>query len=153
MNRCLVFLSVGLCLLSTVAGCNRDGLTLVKSTGQVTYKGKPLQGANIKFIPGSGPMAIAITDEEGGFVITTNGRPGATVGLHKVAITKITGSSAPTASPKPEDMMKMQKENMGKAKSGPKNEIPEKYSNPESSGLSAEVTTNPSENAFLFQLQ
>ena len=98
-------------------------------------------------------MALAITDSEGNFTITTNGRPGATVGTHKVAISKITGSATPTAAPKPEDMMKMQKDNMGKANTGPKNEIPEKYSNPESSGLTAEVTTNASENEFLFQLQ
>lgn len=139
--------------MSFIAGCNPDGVKLVKATGQVTYKGNPLKGANIKFIPGSGPMAIAITDDSGNFTITTNGRPGATLGLHKVAVTKITGSVTPAAAPKPEDMMKMQKENMGKANTGPKNEIPEKYSNPDSSGLSADVTANAAENEFLFQLQ
>jgi hypothetical protein len=151
--RCLILMSFSIGLLAVNAGCSRDGLKLIKAGGQVTYKGKPLSGANVKFIPGSGPMAIAITDEEGNFTITTNGRPGATLGTHKVAVSKITGSATPTAAPKPEDMMKMQKENMGKPNTGPKNEIPDKYSNPESSGLTADVTANASENEFLFQLQ
>ncbi len=153
MIRCLILLSIGIGLLCPATGCNKDGLKLVKAGGQVTYKGKPLQGANIKFIPGSGPMAIAITDDEGNFTITTNGRAGATLGTHKVAISKITGSATPNAAPKPEDMMKMQKANMGKANTGPKNEIPDKYSDPDSSNLTAEVTADPSQNEFLFQLQ
>ncbi|MEO8270606.1 MAG: hypothetical protein ABI557_12860, partial [Aureliella sp.] len=151
--RSLLVLSMSVGLMSLTTGCSPDGLKLIKAGGQVTYKGKPLGGANVKFIPGSGPVAIAITDDEGNFTITTNGRSGATLGTHKVAISKISGATIAVASPKPEDMMKMAKDNMGKANTGPKNEIPEKYSDPENSKLTAEVSANASDNEFLFQLQ
>jgi hypothetical protein len=138
------------------AGCDSSGVKLAPVTGTVTYKGAPLKTANIKFMPESGPMAVGMTDENGKFKLSTNGRPGATVGLHKVAITKMSGGAVETAAPsnpKPEDMMKMQKENMGKKNTGPKSEIPERYANPDSSKLTADVSAKGADNDFSFDLQ
>ncbi len=125
-------------------------------TGTVTYKNAPLKAASIKFLPADGPMAVGMTDENGKFKLTTGGRPGAVIGPHKVAITKMTGgteAAAMPSSPKPEDMMKMQKENMGKKNTGPKSEIPEMYANPDSSKLTADVSSKGADNEFSFDLQ
>jgi hypothetical protein len=138
-----------------MSGCGSDGNQLARATGQVNYKGKPLQGASVKFYPeGGGPMAIGTTDDSGRFTLTTNGRAGAPVGNHKVSITKMSAGAAAAAvsAPTPEDMMKMQKANMGKP-TGPKSEIPETYGSPESSRLTADVSTSASQNDFLFDLQ
>jgi hypothetical protein len=94
-----------------------------------------------------------MTDEEGNFKLTTNGRPGALVGPHKVAITKMTGEVVDAvAAPKPDDMMRQQKANMGKP-SGPKSVIPETYGSPDSSKLTADVSAKGSDNQFQFDLQ
>jgi hypothetical protein len=143
-----------LALLCVVPACDTSGVKLAKVKGHVTYKGAPLKGASVKFYPEKGPMAIGMTDDSGDFTLTTNGRPGATIGSHKVAITKVSGPAGPAmpANPSPEDMMKMQKAQMNKP-SRPKSEIPESYGAPESSKLSAEVSANAAENEFEFPLQ
>lgn len=145
-----------LILPALCSGCGDSGPKLAKVEGTVTYKGQPLKSANVKFYPGSGPVAVGITDDNGKFVLNTNGRPGASTGVSKVAITKMSGGdNAPQAQKqmKPEDMMRMAKESMGKPAAGPKSEIPEKYANPDSSQLTADVSTNASENQFTFPLQ
>ena len=137
-----------------VPACDTSGVKLSKATGQVTYKNKPLVGANIKFYAPEGPMAVAITDDQGNFSLTTNGRPGAQLGTHKVSISKMSGGAAATmpANPSPEDMRSMAMDNKGKP-SGPKSEIPEKYSVAETSGLTAEVVASSGDNVFQFDLQ
>lgn len=154
MNRSFVLAFLGLALLCVVPACDTSGVKLAKVQGHVKYKGAPLKGANVKFYPSEGPMAIGITDDEGNFSLTTNGRPGAVVGTHKVSITKMSDSAGPAipASPTPEDMMKMQKAAMSQP-SGPKSEIPEMYGSPDTSKLTADVSANASENEFEFPLQ
>lgn len=156
VNSSLRVLGVSLLSAAFLAGCGGSGPGLVKSTGQVTYKNKGLAGATVKFYPtGEGPMAVAITDEEGNFSVTTNGRAGAVLGMHKVSITKSSdaaGAASMPANPTPDDMRKMAMDNMKKP-SGPKSEIPEKYASAEASNLSAEVTSNASNNVFQFDLQ
>lgn len=157
MNRRIaLLLGSALGVMLCVSGCDSSDVKVVPVTGVVTYKGAPLKTANIKFLPENGPMAVGMTDENGKFKLTTNGRPGATVGLHKVVITKVTGgteTASVPSSPKPEDMMKMQKDNMGKKNTGPKSEIPETYANPETSKLTADVSTKAADNDFSFDLQ
>lgn len=157
MNRRIaLLLGTALGVMVCFSGCDPSSVKLAPVTGVVTYKGAPLKTANIKFLPAEGPMAVGMTDEQGKFKLTTNGRPGAVLGLHKVVITKVTGgteAAAVPSSPKPEDMMKMQKENMGKKNTGPKSEIPESYANPDTSKLTADVTAKAADNDFSFDLQ
>jgi len=154
VNRSFVLASFAVALLCAVPACDTSGVKLAKVKGHVTYKGAPLKGASVKFYPKEGPIAIGMTDDEGNFTLTTNGRAGATIGTHKVAITKMSSDAAQAvpANPSPEDMMKMQKSQMGKS-TGPKSEIPESYGSPESSQLTAEVTANASENVFEYPLR
>jgi hypothetical protein len=155
--HCLLIATLG---LVTAAGCGGDGPAVAKVTGKVTLKGAPIKGASVQFHPEKGPMAIGITDDQGNFTLTTNGRPGAPIGLSKVAISKAapapTGGSMP-ANPTPEDMAKMAAQS---AKGGtlkrtepPKSEVPEQYGNPSTSNLTADVSTNAANNTFEFNLQ
>jgi hypothetical protein len=94
-----------------------------------------------------------MTDANGEFTVTTSGRPGAIIGDHKVGITKMTEGAAATniENPTPDDMKKMQMGG-GAAASPPKSEIPERYANPENSGLTATVSSDASQNEFEFPL-
>lgn len=158
--QCLLVAAFG--LLTTV-GCGGDGPKVAKVTGKVTLKGKPIAGANVQFHPEKGPMAIGITDDQGNFSLTTNGRPGAPVGLCKVAVSKpvATQNSGPSmpSNPTPEDMAKMA--SAAAAKGGgnlkrtepPKSEVPEQYNDPSTSNLTADVSSNAADNVFEFNLQ
>ncbi len=154
---CLVVASLG---FIATTGCGGGGPTIAKVTGKVTLKGTPIKGANVQFHPEKGPMAIGITDDQGNFTLTTNGRPGAPVGLNKVAISKPAaapvGNTMPT-NPTPEDMAKMASQ---AAKGGglkrtepPKSEVPDLYGNPSTSNLTADVSSNAADNTFEFTLQ
>jgi len=146
--------------LVTIAGCGGDGPSIAKVTGKVTLKGAPIKGATVQFYPEKGPMAIGITDDQGSFTLTTNGRPGAPIGLNKVAISKAAPAPAAGAmptNPTPEDMAKMA---AAAAQGGglkrsepPKSEVPDQYSNPSTSNLTADVSTNAAQNTFEFNLQ
>lgn len=154
---CLLVTSLA---LVTVAGCGGDGPSIAKVTGKVTLKGTPIKGANVQFHPEKGPMAIGITDDQGNFTLTTNGRPGAPIGLNKVAISKAAPAPAAGAmptNPTPEDMAKMAASAAQggglKRSEPPKSEVPDKFSNPTTSNLTADVSTNAADNTFEFNLQ
>ena len=136
-----------------LAGCG--GSTMPKiypATGTVTWKGEPLADATVSFVPSVGAPSDGKTDAQGKFAIMTNGMPGARAGACKVTVSKFAGA-APSmpAAPKPEDMMKMyEKKKKGEVEKG---EIPAKFGRPDTSGLSAEVTTDGAKNVFTFDLK
>ena len=132
-----------------------DDLKLVKATGTVTFKGQPFAGATVTLIYDNGSLATGTTDNDGKFKLTANGRDGAFVGKAKVTVSKINrpGPSGMPANPTPADMVKMaseKKEGM-KQQEKPTNELPDKYSNPDTSGLTAEVAKSGT-NEFTFPL-
>lgn len=127
-----------------------DAPKLVPAHGSVTYNGRPLPGATVSFYPEKGPAAMASTDLEGKFTLTTGGRSGVVHSKCKVTITKIEGPVLPMTNPTPEDMKKMYQG--GTTPQGPKSLIPEKYANPATSGLEADVSEEGSKNDFVFPL-
>jgi hypothetical protein len=144
---------VGIVLVTT--GCSGPKHPkLHPATGTVTWKGEPLAGATVSFVPAVGAPSDATTDSAGKFTIMTGGLPGAPAGPNKVAVSKFVGAGANSmmAAPTPEDMMKMATDK-GKKKSTEKGEIPAKFGRPDTSGLSAEVTTDPARNVFNFDLK
>lgn len=149
---CLFVAALGLIATS---GCGPGGPAVAKVTGKVTVNGNPIKGAAVQFYPAKGPMAVAITDDQGSFTIS----PGAPIGMNKVSISKpaakAAGNSMP-ANPTPEDMAKMaaQSSKGGSLKrtEPPKSEVPEKYGNPETSELTADVSSDVSKNVFDFKL-
>jgi hypothetical protein len=79
-----------LALLVVTSGCNRSGLDLVPVTGVITYKGAPVVGAGVIFVPTQGGLpGMAVTDTDGQFELKTANEEGAQVGPYQVTISKI----------------------------------------------------------------
>ena len=152
-TRCLTLAVVVALGAIGLAGCG--GSTMPKiypATGTVTWKGEPLADATVSFVPSVGAPSDGKTDAQGKFTIMTNVKPGARAGACKVTVSKFAGA-APSmpAAPKPADMMKMyEKKKKGEVEKG---EIPAKFGRPDTSGLSAEVTTEGAKNVFTFDLK
>ena len=143
-----------LLLAALVCGCGgeSDAPSLVAATGTVLYNDKPISGADVTFMVEGSPIASGTTNAEGKFTISTGGRPGAPIGKAKVGITKAAATAAGGGDMKPEDLMKMSTENMGKTVEPPKPELPVNYGTPESSGLTAELDKDGTKNVFEFRL-
>ncbi len=96
----LLLLARGM-ILAMVAGCaDGDRPELLRVSGTITYRGKPLAGARISFIPAdtSSRPAMAVTDQKGRYQLTTyDSFDGAVAGKHAVAI----ALRAPYDGPKP----------------------------------------------------
>ena len=137
---------VGVC--AGLLGCGGGG-GLTPAKGKVSYKGQPVAGATVSFIPAEGTPAVGVTDVQGEFSVKTQGRFGTTVGKHRVGICKY-ASSGDTSNLKPEDMAKMMGPS-GKMPE-PKSELPLKYAAPQTSGFEANVTAEASKNVFTFDL-
>jgi hypothetical protein len=88
-----VRLSAGLLALSflTGGGCS-SGPKLTEVEGTVTLNGKPLNNAQVQFLPDpeqgtSGPRSTGTTDEQGRFkLVSDDQRSGAVVGNHRVLV-------------------------------------------------------------------
>jgi hypothetical protein len=127
-----------------LAGCDSSpaGPETVAVTGTVTFRGSPVEGANVIFQPldesDSTLASQAVTDRNGRFELTTHVgagkfKPGIVPGKYAVTITKLdTASISSTAAP-------------------PKNMLPQKYANSNTSGLTANVSSAES-NGFNFSL-
>ncbi len=142
-------------ILIGCCGCGQGGAdapTLAECTGTVSYDGKPVAGAVVTFVVEKSPISVATTNSSGKFIVTTGGRKGAPVGMAKVGIAKASPMAENAASMKPEDMRTMQVEAMGKKVETQKPPIPTKYANPNQSGLTADVGTDPAKNVFEFFL-
>jgi hypothetical protein len=116
--------------IMVVGGCGSGGAASTEAvTGTVTYNGAPVADASVTFTPEKGRPATGITDAGGKFTLTTNVvGDGAVAGKHKVSI-------APNASQVPP----MPGTPEAAAAAAGKPPFPPRYSNPETSGLTADV--------------
>ena len=137
-------------------GCSGGaGVETVNVSGVVVYKGQPVSEANVAFL-GDGTIrpAIAVTDEEGKFVLTTiRSGDGAVAGKHMVTVSKTIApptKAAATGSVSMEEAAKAAQETPAEAKI--LYLVPEKYSMPATSGLTFEVR-NGEENNFEIKLE
>src|SRR5260370_29634940 len=102
MPSCSLMLAFALTF--AVAGCGDSptggNVALAKAEGVVTFKGGPLAGATVTFIPEKGPVASGVTDLEGKFSLSTGTMPGAALGPCNVTVSAvIPGSGAKSSSP------------------------------------------------------
>ena len=136
-----VFVAV---LGTLAAGCGRsDAPELAPAGGTVTYKGQPLGGANVVFIPDAGgPAAHGTTGPDGQFTWMTRGESGAMVGSGKVAITAFQELDEPKEE---HELTAADLEKMSQSR------IPQKYGRAETSGLTAVINADE-ENTFKFDL-
>ena len=114
-------------------------MSIVAAGGAVTYHQQPLTKVVVTFHPKSGRPATATTDASGRFTLSTlRANDGAVVGPHKVSISM--------AGPPPMPGSVEAEKARPKAPA-----FPARYSNPETSGLSATVEAG-SPNTFTFDL-
>ena len=145
--------SFSLMLLSfaAVAGCgggttNSNLPPLVKVTGIVRYQGQPVEGADVTFNNvEAGYTALGTTDAAGKFTLQTSGEAGVVAGQQVVAIRRV---DVINNTPADVDV------SAGGAAVPPTIRwiVPEKYSNPKTSGLTAEVKADGT-NDIPFDLQ
>lgn len=152
----MCFVMASLCAL----GCGgtptpKGRLPVYAVSGTVTYKGKPVTYADVTFSNlDSKKSSFGRTDESGAYRLTTYaGNDGATAGRHTVTIAKL---EPPAAPPKPLAGVESQDYappgvDMSTDPVKPKPAIPEKYAKAETSGFTAEVSADGS-NQFHFDL-
>lgn len=76
------------CACCLAVGCGGPGLDVAPVEGVVTLDGTPVDKAGVIFQPELGPVATAVTDEEGRFRLTTGKLDGALVGEHRIVVSK-----------------------------------------------------------------
>jgi hypothetical protein len=125
------------CALLLAAGCtggadNPDRPAVAPASGVVSYKGTPLEGATVVFIPEGGSYGAAgITDDDGRFVVAAfPPDPGAVPGNYTVIVTKTEEEVEPEGTY--EDVMY-------KEYPPAKSLVPARYTDPKTSGLTANV--------------
>lgn len=127
------------------AGCGGgpgDAPETVAAKGTVTVDGAPIAGLSVAFIPASGKLATGLTDEQGNFTLSTN-EPGdgAVVGSYSVSITRV-----------PDEVTEAMPGMDGYKEPEPP-PFAKKYTDPQTSGLTATVDADPSKNVFKFDLE
>jgi hypothetical protein len=134
---CLALLAT--CLLP--AGCRKSsGPAILPAGGVVTYHKQPLANVVVTFHPKSGRPATATTDASGHFRLSTlRANDGAVVGPHKVSISMVGPPPMPGSI-----------EAQAARPKAPA--LPAKFSNPETSGLTATVEDG-SPNTFPLDLR
>jgi hypothetical protein len=120
-----ILLLAGLC----AAGCHRGTPSLAQVRGTVSYRGSPLRGGVVVFTPdasqgASGPLAHAEIQPDGSYVLHTGEAAGAVPGWHRVTVVAV--QAAPPPAP-------------GERFAVLHSAVPEKYRDPDLSGLTREV--------------
>jgi hypothetical protein len=132
-------------------GCSQSPLPV---KGQLVWEdsGKPIDGANVRFVPMSGTQeAVGVTDKDGAFtLVSTGGTNGVLPGEYKIVVTKTTitgavptGKGGGETGPSDEEKANMMKGMMKKQGSGPPrvtDPIPEMYRNEEKTPLREKVS-------------
>ena len=143
-------------------GCGAgEGEPTYSVTGTVTLNGAPVEGVAVSFVPdGSGQSAVGVTDASGKYALTTRKKDdGATVGRYKVSFAKYEGQP-PAAAGSTKVHADYDVSNEYPPGYNPdavpeaapaKNLLPPKYSDPNSSGFTAEV--GKSGNTYDFDLK
>jgi hypothetical protein len=143
-SSCTVFLCVGLWFVG-IAGCGPrtrlEGLASVEGT--VTFRGKPVEGASVVFVPAVAGKraAVGTTDATGRFRLTTKDPgDGALPGAYAIAVSKTEASGGLSAAEA--EQWSRNRENFGKYPPPPKitEHLPEKYKAANTSGFQATVT-------------
>ncbi len=135
-------LAILLTVLALCLGCGSRGMGKVK--GKVTVGGAPINNGTIMFYPADGPGAVGEIGQHGSFTLRTH-KPGdgAVVGAHKVAIHATSVGPGTLEAPKSlEDELRGSPANSGVKNLVPGKVtwlVPEKYSTPDQSPLTAEV--------------
>jgi hypothetical protein len=117
---CIVCVTILVALSSS--GCGQKAASVGLVRGTVTLDGKPLQFGNVVAIPSAGPSAEGVI-QNGQFELSTFGKnDGAVSGTHKVIVTAREPAQGSRSEPIAGKLL-----------------VPQRYTNPDVSGLSIEV--------------
>lgn len=144
---------LGLAALAVFSvGCGPKGPAVNFVEGKVTLNGSPLAGATVMFSPvkdGGGRAASGVTDASGVYKLTdmqaADAGGGAAEGEYQVAITKAADAGGDTTAQTGSDYEYNPNPNAPVAL---KTLVPEQYTRPETSGLTATVTAGRNEINF-----
>jgi len=149
-----------LCLVVlTVPGCGGKKKEIPKTvpvTIKITYHGQPVENANVVMLPQDrdGRGASGTTDATGAAVMELPGlTKGVVPGRYRVTVTKVESGAGATATT-PEEFYKAQEQQQNAANPAalaPKQVLPAKYANAQTSGLECTVTEAPNQ-VFEFNL-
>ncbi len=133
--------SILLFLLLSLTGCDLGNQTLAPVRGKVTYRGMPVPTGTIVFTPdpmrgNHGQQSHASLEQDGSYVLRTGDVSGAPIGWHRVTITST--EEVPPANPNNRFVI-------------PRCLLPDKYRDPELSGLTCEIKAGQ-ENQIDFNL-
>jgi hypothetical protein len=121
--------TVAAVLLLLAGGCGGGGTSpLATVKGKVLYRGRPLPTGTIVFAPDSvrgnhGPLARAAIQPDGSYALQTDDVPGAAPGWYRVTVIALDATAATS----------------GQSFAVPHSLLPDKYRDPQLSGLSCEV--------------
>jgi hypothetical protein len=140
-------------LIASATGCGNSGLA--KVSGRVTVGGRPVTSGMIMFYPASGPGAVGEIMPDGTYTLTTyRSGDGAAIGTHAVAIhaTSIGAGSLVEAKSIADELRVPGQPASGKilVPGQVRWLVPEKYSLPATSPLTAEV--KPGDNSIPFEI-
>jgi Carboxypeptidase regulatory-like domain len=136
-------------MLVSLSGCGEHGgIRTVPVGGTVTYKGAPVEGATVSFIP-DGPErpATAISAANGKYDLATLDSEGAMAGKYTVLVRKMNVASSTLEPVSMEDALKLN----SRPVAAPKDLLPAKYGDVGRSPLKYEVKAG-SKNVFDLQL-
>lgn len=124
MSRSSVVMGFAACCLM-LAGCGGSGLETVAVDGTVTYDGKPLETGVVRFVPVNpeGMMATGTLQSGGKYTLATRNSDGIVEGDYKVTVESFLI----------DDTVPEKDRELGIG--GKTSAIPNKYSDPETSGL------------------
>lgn len=138
----LSLISLFLAICGSLVGCGGNKLDTVPVEGVVTYKGEPMPKIAVMFMPkgGEGQIAEGTTDAEGKFKLQTR-KPGdgAMVGEYLIAFQYV-----------PDEVPEMPGFPGAEPVISP---LPPKYGDSATSGVTATVVSDASENVFIFDLK
>jgi hypothetical protein len=137
------------CTALLMAGCGQSsGIGTAPVSGKVTYKGQPVEGATISFIPdASARPATAISASGGSYRLTTLDSPGAMPGQYTVVVRKTEIAGDPAKAVTMEEALKLN----NRPPPQPKELLPAKYGDAAKSPLKVEVKAG-ARNVFDLQL-
>jgi len=112
----------------TFAGCGNSGPSLTKVHGTVRYDGTPVTSGTVQFQgqPGQTPELLpgtGIINSDGTYTVTTAHGPGLASGKYLVGVVSMESGDLEAAQPVVKWL------------------VPERYANPATSGLTAEIST------------
>lgn len=155
--KTVIALALGVSVLVMLTGCQRGtGRPKTYSvTGTVTLNGQPVEGATVMFVPknpGEGAQpATAETDAQGRYQLGTFAKgDGALPGEYLVRVVKFPKAQTSTGGATSEDEYRPPEETAAPPPPAPKNELPAKYADEKTSGLSFKV--EPKSNTFNIEL-